>query len=231
MRVLRRIAGEPRFGHCEHTDYQIRQQVGFCSLDCCLVRARLRYVGRVIAAQPKSLLAALWLTRLKTLPWMELLRDDMKTMYDCVGDVRYKLPHPGTDAMAWFCFARDRPDEWTASVSKINFLASVFDQHEFEPLVGHVQNFACDLCPAPGPSFSTAKARDQHLRVKHGITSSVKMYIDGSGICPICMTNFRSRSRVIAHVSDTRRPKCRNKIFRGRVPQTFRHPSFKAGGR
>ena len=43
MRVLRKISGNMRFDeHCEFTDMQVRQQCMQPSIDCLLVRARLR---------------------------------------------------------------------------------------------------------------------------------------------------------------------------------------------
>ena len=49
--------------------------------------------------------------------------------------------------------------------------------------------------------------------------SSVKAYIDGSGLCPICGSNFHSRLRVIAHVSYVRRPKCGDRLLSGECPK------------
>ena len=215
MRVLRRIAGEPRFERCAHTDVQIRSSLGFVSIDCWLSRARLRYLGRIINSKPKSLLAALWLGRDTVLPWVQLVRQDMRVLYDSVSEVQLVLPSPSISPMAWFCFVRDCPNEWAALVAKLNFVESVLDT--CCPIVHaqHLNTHVCDLCPEPRPSFPSAKACNQHMRIRHAIKSPVKVYIDGSGVCPICQTNFSSRLRVLAHVSDTRRPKCRDQILAG----------------
>ena len=47
MTVLRRIVNEPRFKHCDHSDRQVREQLGEPSSDCLLARRRLVYLGRI----------------------------------------------------------------------------------------------------------------------------------------------------------------------------------------
>ena len=43
-------------------------------------------------------------------------------------------------------------------------------------------------------------------------------YINDSGVCPVCSIVFGSRLRVISHLSDTRRPKCRERVSAGDFP-------------
>jgi len=57
-----------------------------------------------------------------------------------------------------------------------------------------------------------------HRRKKHDYALLVKRYIDGSGICPACKLNLRERHRVVAHVSDSRRPMCRDTILSSGAP-------------
>jgi len=84
--------------------------------------------------------------------------------------------------------------------------------------------FACSLCAAR-PAFKNAKALASHMRSKHKVTSPLNKYIDTSGICPVCRTNFFSRTRVLAHVSETRvrnktgRKTCRQKLLAGDFPE------------
>ena len=60
-----------------------------------------------------------------------------------------------------------------------------------------------------------------HARSKHKVASPLNKYIDTSGICPVCRTNFFSRTRVLAHVSETRvrnktgRKTCRQRLLVG----------------
>ena len=61
--------------------------------------------------------------------------------------------------------------------------------------------FSCAQC---GDAFLTSKARDAHSRSKHGTRCSVNDYIGDVSVCPVCHTEYRSRLRLLAHLSDTR---------------------------
>ena len=73
----------------------------------------------------------------------------------------------------------------------------------------------CSLCACDGTavSFSTFKALQMHQRVKHGIRSPMRAFAAESGICPANGTNFRHRLRLLSHLSDSRRPACRDKCL------------------
>jgi hypothetical protein len=44
-----------------------------------------------------------------------------------------------------------------------------------------------------------------------------RYYADAKGICPICKTDFKSRIRCLAHLSDRRRTKCSDMILESGV--------------
>ena len=44
------------------------------------------------------------------------------------------------------------------------------------------------------------------------------MYIDGSGKCPCCCMQFKARVSLLNHVSDRRRPKCKEFILESCLP-------------
>lgn len=74
MRVLRRTTNDPRYSKDTHfTDLQIRQQLEAPSIDCILMRVRLRYMSRLARHQPPTLTALLHV-RLddQRLPWIML---------------------------------------------------------------------------------------------------------------------------------------------------------------
>ena len=86
----------------------------------------------------------------------------------------------------------------------------------------------CSLCiSACSASFPTAQPLAQHMRIKHEKRSSIQNYVDDSGVCPCCCTNFVTRIRVIAHLSDTRvsRCRCRIAILNGEIVPEI-HPSI-----
>ena len=77
---------------------------------------------------------------------------------------------------------------------------------------------SCNICVAPAPCFSSPKALASHMRIKHRMRSRVKRDIDDSGVCQISKTMFVTRIRVIAYLSDVRRPKCRSHMLRSELP-------------
>ena len=68
----------------------------------------------------------------------------------------------------------------------------------------HAVFFACAHC---GARFPTSRAMESHMRAKHGQRLAIKQFI-GSSKCPSCGTDFQSRLRCIAHLSDRRRTVC-----------------------
>eukprot|EP00973_Karenia_brevis_P043593 6040763-Karenia_brevis.AAC.1 len=58
--------------------------------------------------------------------------------------------------------------------------------------------FTCNLCVAK-PAFKSAKALASHQRVKHNMRNPLGVFLDSSGICPVCGANFHNRVRVLAH--------------------------------
>ena len=105
-------------------------------------------------------------------------------------------------------------------VSQISYQDSVLDEG-----VSNINSTSCDLMSQhvckmciPNCAFPTEKALNSHARSKHDVVSLIPKYIDGSGLCPACKSVFCSRIRVIAHLSDTRRPRCRDRVLAGEFP-------------
>ena len=76
----------------------------------------------------------------------------------------------------------------------------------------------CTICQCNGvavaPSFPTEKDLLSHKRAKHGIKCNARLYIDSDATCPVCLTQFGSRLRAIAHLSDQRRTQCSSQLLR-----------------
>ena len=67
------------------------------------------------------------------------------------------------------------------------------------------------------PAFATQKALDQHRRIKHNLKSTVRFFANSDGVCPACKSFFSNRSRLIAHMSDQRRQRCRDAFSTGSI--------------
>ena len=89
----------------------------------------------------------------------------------------------------------------------------------FGPPARRINHILRSLCPAPHPAFRSSKALETHKRVVHGCRSNMRYYAPGSGICSSCGTNFNSRLRLLAHLVDSRRPKCRDRILQSHSPK------------
>ena len=234
MRALRRIAGCVRCssthletGEKNKTDLEVRVMVGAQSIDSLIVQARLQYACRLAnndkAAPLKSLLASK--PGGKHMPWAVQLASDMQYMYDnsTIGNLVKPAGH--TESMCtWLHVMKHERAEFQACLNEMSFVGSCLDSDVqvsedgsiLSPLPGQ-SIFSCMQC-APPVTFSSSKALQSHCRTKHGTRSSVPQYINDSGVCPVCSTVFGSRLRVISHLSDTRRPKCRERVLAGDFP-------------
>ena len=103
---------------------------------------------------------------------------------------------------------------WKALVNRMHFMESSCDRLAPSLPEGRALLFSCDACQS---SFPSSEAMCSHRRAKHGHRLIVKDFLD-SATCPCCKTDFRQRLRLIAHVSDSRRPACRDWILQNCTP-------------
>ena len=108
--------------------------------------------------------------------------------------------------------------EWSGIIEACNYVDSVLDTPVAESNSPEVRPFVCLLCSDSRPAFPSHKALASHQRTSHGVRSPMRAFAEADGLCPICKTCFNSRLRLLAHLSDTRRPKCRDKLLSGTVP-------------
>eukprot|EP00972_Heterocapsa_arctica_P102178 15056449-Heterocapsa_arctica.AAC.1 len=72
-----------------------------------------------------------------------------------------------------------------------------------------IAQFTCEVCPPPRPGFSSAKALASHTRARHGTMSPFLRLVNDPALCPACGASVCTPIRVLAHLSDARRPACR----------------------
>jgi hypothetical protein len=220
MRVLRRIAGHVRFSSGAIPDYQVRTLLAQPSIDCYLMKARLNYLKRVIRNNPRSLTAILHLrVNGRRLQWSEQITRDINDLRLRVS-LCHGMPSPDEDASVWIDFISSEGDEWQQALAQLSFTESVCDA-TVEASVIQPLAHQCVLCGdgrLDKPSFPTEKALKMHMRVVHKIRNIIRLYVDEAGVCPICKTDFKTRLRCIAHLSDVRRPRCREQLLSGSHP-------------
>ena len=64
----------------------------------------------------------------------------------------------------------------------------------------------------------SVEALPSHQRMKHGFRNPMRFFADDDGgVCGACGTNFRTRVRLLDHLSDARRTHCRDVCNGGTV--------------
>ena len=117
------------------------------------------------------------------------------------------FPQMLADPASWLKLMLDAP-LWAKLVAKLFFSESACDP----PLAAAHAAARTHRCAQCSAAFSSAKALASHSRAKHGTRSSVKAFVKSSR-CPCCGVDFRQRFRCFAHLSDSRRPKCREWVL------------------
>ena len=127
----------------------------------------------------------------------------------------------------------NEPERYKCLIGKIHFTESCLDKLEAPQLV-HAAVWTCEICVAQGcggpdgPSgpcgterkvhFLTKKDLQQHKRIVHKERNPMRFWADETGKCLVCATSFCTRPRLIAHLSDSRRPRCRDRIIQEGIP-------------
>ena len=200
------------------SDYMLRCAASMPSIDCILSRKRLWYLHRLLERGPKALIAMLQNNFSgKKMPWTLMIREDLKRIYELrgppAGGCNFGHPLDPSKWSEWHTFIKEQPFQWHQYVDSLFYCESIADKNENQASqTAVVKTFVCDECPEK-PCFGTQKALDQHARKKHGKRNPMRFFADPSGTCPICGTKFLQRFRLLAHLSDRRRTRCRDRIL------------------
>ena len=205
MRPLRRVVGDMRFSHdVEHSDLEIRRLLSMPSIECLIAKSRLLYARRLLKLRPRALLGVLHLRKGGgRLPWVQCLAHDCDRLR-----VHQLVPaHTASffdDPAGWHGLMLS--ERWPGLVDKLFFAESVTDRKKtaVDSSSGRQLACACSRCDC---SFATHRALESHARAKHGDRLLIKRFVHGT-VCPCCGTDYRDRLRLVAHLSDRRRPHC-----------------------
>ena len=154
------------------------------------------------------------------LRWVELIRADLDVAFASKMNERIGLPDPRSDSRAWFACARFTPQKFDNIIDSIFFTHSVCDSDARGLPIGTLNplTFNCSSC---GTSFSSNKALTLHCQSFHGRRREMRFYAPASGECAVCGVKLGSRLRLLKHLSDKRRPGCRDKIKEVTSPLPF----------
>ena len=220
MRVLRRIAGQSRFKGTENiSDHDLLQTISKPSIDCLVVRARLKYICRVCKHSNQALYILLTICKAdKPLPCVAQLKSDFLLLLAAARYHKKAIPAKNATLAEWLSlFAK--PLAWAEVVDCIFFTHSCNDKCS-KPNSSNSTLYICNTCTeskdGTKPSFATQRALESHQRTKHKQLNDMRYYVKGDGLCVVCKTVFNSRIRCLAHLLDRRRTKCSDQIRDGR---------------
>ena len=228
MRALRRISGHMRYdAHCELNDLQVREQCMQPSIDCLLVRARLRYIKRICSHSTQALYIILCMQHKgKPIPWVAQLKGDLIIMRHHSHAQGLIMPSCESELDAWAALFNNK-SAWESAVQSIFFMTSVSDKQSISSInninagINPINMHICLECEPHAQGmrtcFSTSKSLQSHMRAKHKTLCEFRCYVNADGKCPVCLTVFNSRIRCIAHLSDRRRTKCSDIISGGQI--------------
>ena len=164
------------------------------------------------------------------LPWVNLLSADLQLLYCNARSRLVGLGDPSTlgNLDRWVSFISAFPGDFKAAIRSVVVAACDLDDalaHKLRlgaPAVpAVVAAFRCQLCSS---TFGFARGLATHQRVAHKQRSSLRVFLDSSGQCPVCAVQFPSRIHLLAHVSEKRRRgkssarTCREVLELGEVP-------------
>ena len=109
------------------------------------------------------------------------------------------------------------PHAKNSMVESVFFTASVCDSIVISSASGVQVSLAhqCDSCNA---SFASQRSLLLHKQSFHGRRSSMRFYAGADGVCPACGVVLHTGLRLLKHLSDRRRPRCRQQALETVIP-------------
>ena len=224
MRVLRRVAGKPRFDKesAVKSDKDIRAELMAPSLYALIARRRLQLLASALCGDspivPSLLAMRVPGTAHGALPWLELVLSDMTELQQAVRPLLDELGDPWMHGHRWTKFIMEWPGEWKQLLARLAPSSTAADAPSVRqklPAQGaQVQQNNGHACADCGMSFSTEKAMQQHRRIRHACRQEARCFVSGPQ-CPVCGITFTCRPKVLAHLADVR---CRGSSSRSLLP-------------
>ena len=213
MRGIRRIAACLKFNaesaHVAGSDSFVRSLLGVPSLQCILMQRRLLLLASVLCngSSRLTLLLSVIATGRRSLPWVKLIRDDLKRLATYHGSKMKELGDPIQHGKEWALFIQNFPREWRELVKAVFYNTMDMDvaaKPKTAPGEWGSQPLAAYACSRCSCTFRTARALEAHAKAKHKTRAPAAPKIGLSTICPGCHVDFNTRSRLLAHASEKR---------------------------
>ena len=141
----------------------------------------------------------------EALPWVQLLTHDLQILKQALGDRMHDMPDPAKDLHSYWQLAKQFPHEWKQLV---HMYFCIKDDPECQPK-RKIEEVPRDcitqhICHQCGIAFSDRKQLAAHNWAKHRVKSSFREFIGDVSECPVCGVDFRTRARLVKHLSERR---------------------------
>jgi hypothetical protein len=213
MRGLRRIADRLIFSAksalAAGSDQLVRDVLGAPSLHCLIVQKRLMLVASVLKYAPTHV-AAMLASRAdnadkQQLPWVRLVIDDLNRLRQFHIHKLAELGSPSVSPADWVHLMTKYPFQWKQLVKNLHYSTSEYDlpraTSTLEQNASVAWKYRCSQC---SEAFKSEQGLKQHLRANHKKRTALAVFIGSSSVCPVCLAQFSNRTRLLAHVSDSR---------------------------
>ena len=206
-RGLRRIAGMCQHGGtARSTNEAVRTMLCAPSLDCLLTRKRLLLVSAIIRSDLIHLKLLLGTASVGGCPnaWSAMVLEDLRLLYRYHSPKLNDLGDPLSSAEKWISFIQSFPSAFAQLVRRMHIVSMPRDKARPEQRENACPGSAAFPCAECGEVFPNRKSLLSHTRVKHSRWSDCARAVGPSSCCPVCCMQFSSRTRLIAHLSETR---------------------------
>ena len=187
--------------------------LGEPSIDCIVATVRLKYRRRVVMSGPPMLRAIVW-NRVRPTELALQARKDLEAL------ARQTTEHDTVDELCRT--ARSSTDaKWDTVVHELFWDSSCVDPERHADSITTSSMTCTEFIGTNGEmrQFVSVKALLCHQHTKHGFRNPMRFFADDDGVCGACGTNFRTRLRLLDHLSDSRRTRCRDACNSQTVPK------------
>ena len=199
MGVFRDIAlGSHKSLNHSITDDEILQSLEVLAPLSMLKLVRINFFARVITKVSPRLLKLLYVARSAPRSWLSSVQADLNFL--CAHDNRFG-EWSSAPMSKWVGLFQNNPARALRAVEATLGSESANSRQAWattRKLAQLGQAFPCEAC---GQNFSTKQQLATHIYRQHGVKHPARYLVDGTS-CPICLLEFHTRTRLIAHIAN-----------------------------
>ena len=193
------MCDDPRFSDdVQFSDAEVRAQLQMMQIDAIMMKARLRYLARIVRNKPIDLVTLLHQrVNGKCLPWICLIAADCRKL-QALQLVDPPLPCIMEHPAPWHDLISDT-NAWNNIVDKVWLLESMLGKSAADNTSPLELTFKCRTC---NKLFASKHALRSHEMMKHGKRMPIRRHIGGA-TCHACGKDFHTQVRLLLHVRRT----------------------------